>query len=47
VRIIGFNRSQQVSDLLTQQGWQLSKRNFQLVTSFQLLQLELCKKAWV
>jgi DNA-binding transcriptional LysR family regulator len=44
VQIIGFNRSSQVSDLLGQQGWQLSKRNFQVVTSFQLLQIELCKK---
>ncbi|MFT6645206.1 MAG: DNA-binding transcriptional LysR family regulator [Patiriisocius sp.] len=44
VQIIGFNRSSQMSEVLSQQGWQLSKRNFQLVTSFQLLQLELCKR---
>lgn len=28
VQIIGFNRSSQVSDLLSQKGWQLSKQNF-------------------
>lgn len=45
VQIISFNRTSQVSDLLSQKGWQLSKQNFQLVTSFQLLQLALCKKS--
>jgi hypothetical protein len=36
VQIIGSNRSSQVSDLLSQKGWQLSNQNFQLITSFQL-----------
>mgnify|MGYP003675248577 FL=1 len=44
IQIIGFDRSNLVSDVLNQQGWQLSKQNFQLVTSFQLLQLGLCKE---
>lgn len=44
VQIIGFDRSNAVSDLLNQQGWQLSKQNFRLITSFQILQLELCKQ---
>ncbi|OMH39292.1 LysR family transcriptional regulator [Motiliproteus sp. MSK22-1] len=44
IQIIGFDRSTSVSDVLSQQGWQLSKQNFQLMTSFQLLQLGLCKE---
>lgn len=44
IQIIGFDRSSMVSDMLNQQGWQLSKQNFKLLTSFQLLQLELCKE---
>jgi DNA-binding transcriptional LysR family regulator len=44
LQIIGFDRSNAVSQVLNQQGWQLSKQNFQLITSFQLLQLELCKE---
>ncbi len=44
VQIIGFDRSSSVADLLNQQGWQLSKQNFSLVTSFQLLQVALCKE---
>ena len=44
IQIIGFDRSNLVSDVLNQQGWRLSKQNFQLVTSFQLLQLGLCKE---
>lgn len=30
--------------MLNKQGWQLSKQNFSLITSFQLLQLALCKE---
>ncbi len=44
IQIITFDRSNRVSDILNQQGWKLSKDNFQLITSFQLLQLELCKE---
>lgn len=44
VQIIGFDRSNQITDLLSQQGWELSKQNFQIVTSFQLMQLGLCKE---
>jgi DNA-binding transcriptional LysR family regulator len=45
IQIIGFDRSNGVSDVLNRQGWNLSKQNFRLVTSFQMLQLELCKEA--
>jgi len=44
IQIIGFDRSDSVSEILNQQGWQLTKKNFRLITSFQLLQLELCKQ---
>jgi DNA-binding transcriptional LysR family regulator len=44
IQLIGFDRSNSVSDVLNQQGWRLSKQNFQLITSFQLLQLGLCKE---
>ncbi|MGY8872444.1 MAG: LysR family transcriptional regulator [Pseudomonadales bacterium] len=44
IQIIGFDRSNLVSNMLNQQGWQLSKQNFKLITSFQLLQFELCKE---
>jgi DNA-binding transcriptional LysR family regulator len=44
IQIIGFDRSNSVSEVLNKQGWQLSKTNFQVVTSFQPLQLELCKE---
>ena len=44
IQIIGFDRSNLVSNVLNQQGWQLSKQNFKLITSFQLLQFELCKE---
>jgi DNA-binding transcriptional LysR family regulator len=44
IQIIGFDRSNGVSDVLNQQGWNLTKQNFRLVTSFQMLQLELCKE---
>jgi len=33
-----------VIDLLNKQGWKLSKDNFSLLTSCQLLQLALCKE---
>ncbi|MBL4900855.1 MAG: LysR family transcriptional regulator [Colwellia sp.] len=44
IQIIGFDHSNSVTDLLNQQGWKLSKENFSLITSFQLLQLALCKE---
>lgn len=44
IQIIGFDQSSSVSDVLNQQGWQLSKQNFKLITAFQLLQLGLCKE---
>lgn len=44
VQIIGFDSSNTVTDLLNKQGWKLSKKNFSLITSFQLLQLALCKE---
>lgn len=44
IQIIGFNRSDSVTNLLNKQGWKLSKQNFSLITSFQPLQLALCKE---
>ncbi|MGY5451590.1 LysR family transcriptional regulator [Agarivorans sp. MS3-6] len=44
IQLIGFDRTSAVSKVLNQQGWQLTKQNFQLITSFQLLQLGLCKE---
>ncbi len=44
IQIIGFDRSNSLTDVLNKQGWKLSKQNFSLITSFQLLQLELCKE---
>ena len=44
IQIIGFDQSNSISELLNKQGWQLSKHNFQVITSFQPLQLELCKE---
>jgi DNA-binding transcriptional LysR family regulator len=44
IQIIGFDRSNSVTHLLNQQGWQLSKQNFSLITTNQLLQIALCKE---
>lgn len=44
IQIIGFDRNNSVSDVLNKQGWQLSKHNFQIITTFQPLQLGLCKE---
>ncbi|PKF61587.1 LysR family transcriptional regulator [Psychromonas sp. psych-6C06] len=44
IQLIGFDRSSAVTDILNQQGWNLSKQNFPIITPFQLLQLELCKE---
>lgn len=44
IQFIGFDQSNAVSNLLNEQGWNLSKQNFQVITSFQMLQLELCRE---
>jgi DNA-binding transcriptional LysR family regulator len=44
LKIIGFDRSSAVTDLLNEQGWNLKPDNFQLLTSFQMLQLNVCKQ---
>lgn len=44
IQIIGFDQSNTISEVLNKQGWLLSKNNFQVVTSFQPLQLALCKE---
>ncbi|WP_035015051.1 LysR family transcriptional regulator [Catenovulum agarivorans] len=44
IQIIGFDSSTTVIDILNAQGWSLSAKNFALVSSFQPLQLELCKQ---
>ena len=44
VQIIGFDHSSTVTDMLIDKGWKLNHNNFQLLTTFQLLQLELCKE---
>lgn len=44
IQIIGFDRNNSVANILNQQGWNLSKQNFSIITPFQLLQLELCKE---
>jgi DNA-binding transcriptional LysR family regulator len=43
IQIIGFDQSNSISEVLNKKGWQLSRNNFQVITSFQPLQLELCK----
>lgn len=45
IQILGFDSEHSVLETLNNQGWQLSKKNFALLTSFQLLQLELCKES--
>ncbi len=44
IQIIGFGQSNPVLEILNQKGWQLTKKNFRINTSFQLLQLEFCKQ---
>jgi len=44
LQIIGFNQGNGVSEVLNQQGWSVSEENFKLNTSFQMLQLQLCKE---
>jgi DNA-binding transcriptional LysR family regulator len=44
IQVIGFDRRNSITDILNQQGWNLSEKNFAIVTPFQLLQLELSKE---
>lgn len=44
VQIIGFDHQYAVIDVLNQQGWPVSERNFRLNTAFQPLQIELCRE---
>ncbi|WP_440906515.1 LysR family transcriptional regulator [Catenovulum sp. SX2] len=44
IQLIGFDDSNTVIDILNQQGWALNQKNFSLLTSFQPLQVELCKQ---
>jgi len=45
IQIIGFDRSNSMTDFLNKQGWKLSQQNFSLITSCQLLQIALCKES--
>lgn len=45
IQIIGFDKSNLVTDVLNRQGWNLTDQNFAIITPFQLLQLELCKES--
>ncbi len=44
IQLIGFSDVNRVIEMMNQRGWQLTKENFQLMTSFQPLQLNLCKQ---
>ena len=44
INILGFDRSKSVIDILNKENWHLTPKNFPIITSFQLLQLELCKQ---
>ena len=44
IQIIGFETGDSAINLLNNGGWKLSKANFSLITSFQFLQLALCKE---
>lgn len=44
IQIIDFDRNNSVATILNRQGWNLSKKNFSIITPFQLLQFELCKE---
>ena len=44
IQIIGFDQTNALTEVLNQQGWTLTKKNFSLITSFQLLQVALCKQ---
>jgi len=44
IQVIGFDRRNSITEILNQKGWNLSARNFAIITPFQLLQLELGKE---
>lgn len=44
IQIIGFERRSSINNLLNKQGWDLTEQNFSIITTFQLLQLELSKE---
>jgi len=44
IQVIGFDRRNSITDILNQKGWNLSEKNFAIITPFQLLQLELSKE---
>ena len=45
IQIIGFDNINMMIELLNKQGWALTPKNFSLITSFQPLQVELCKQS--
>lgn len=44
IQLISFSDVNRIMEMMIQRGWQLTKENFQLMTSFQPLQLNLCKR---
>jgi DNA-binding transcriptional LysR family regulator len=44
IQIIGFDKTDSLTELLNQKNWHINKSNYPLVSTFQLLQLELCKQ---
>ncbi|MDN3681062.1 LysR family transcriptional regulator [Vibrio tapetis subsp. quintayensis] len=45
IQLIGFSDVSRVIEVMNQRGWRLSKDNFQVTTSFQPLQLNLCNRS--
>lgn len=45
VQIIGFEHKPRLAQLLNQQGWQLTEKNFALVCKFQMMQLQLVERS--
>lgn len=44
IQLVSFSDVNRIIEMMNQRGWQLTKENFQLMTSFQPLQLNLCKQ---
>lgn len=44
IQIIGFERNDRLMNILNQHGWQLSQKNFSIVTTFQMLQWQLVRQ---
>lgn len=44
LQIISFDNSRTISDVLRAQGWALAEENFRLMTAYQPLQIELCRR---